>query len=346
MINVSILGATGYTGIELLRLLQSHREIKIRHLISQSYKGRKISDIYPNYLGFENSLSLDTELAEIAEQSDVVFVALPHGVSAEAVVELRRNNCRVIDLSGDFRYKSVSVYEHWYNVKHPMPKLLKESVYGLPELYRAQIKESNITANPGCYTTCSILGLSPLVSGKIIDPDTIIIDAKSGASGAGRGVSQNLHFCEVDENIKAYGVTTHRHTSEIEQELGFLAGKEIRLSFTPHLLPVKRGILCTMYADLAGSFSYNDVYSTYKDFYRNEPFVHIYDENLFPEIKNVNGSNFCHIGFAIDKRLNRIVVVSVIDNLIKGASGQAIQNMNIMFGLNEAEALNQPGWYL
>ncbi len=346
MINVSILGATGYAGIELARLLKAHPQVKILHMVSQSYNGKAISEVYPNLRGAFDDICADMDPAKIAEQSDVVFVSLPHGVSAETVHKFRQRNCRVIDLSGDFRYKSVAKYERWYNLKHPHPEMLNETVYGMPELHRDKIKSADLVANPGCYTTCSILGLAPLVSAKAIDLDSIIIDAKSGASGAGRSVSLGLHFCEVDENIKAYGVTTHRHTSEIEQELSILAGHEIFLSFTPHLLPIKRGILCTMYASLNGTFEYKEIHSLYRDFYGGEPFVHIYEEGVLPEVKFVNGSNGCHIGFALDKRLNRIVIVSAIDNLIKGAGGQAIQNMNIMFGFDETTALTQPGWYL
>jgi len=346
LIKASILGSTGYAGIELIRLLHAHPNVKIQHMISQTYNGKALSEVYPNFLSVSDDICVDKEPAEIAEQSDIVFVSLPHGVSAETVKKLRQGKCRVIDLSGDFRYKAVSTYEKWYNMKHPYPDMLNESIYGLPELYKEQIKAANLIANPGCYTTCSILGLAPLVSEKIIDPDSIIIDAKSGASGAGRSVSLNLHFCEVNENIKAYGVTTHRHTSEIEQELSLLSGKEISLSFTPHLLPIKRGILCTMYANLTDSVSHNYIYDMYSDFYRNKPFIHICKEGILPEVKFVNGSNRCHIGFAVDRRLNRIVVVSAIDNLIKGAGGQAIQNMNIMFGFDETTALTQPGWYL
>lgn len=346
MIKASILGATGYAGIELIRLLHAHPKVKILHMTSQTYNGKAISEVYPNFLSVSDDICVERDLAEISEQSDIVFVSLPHGVSAETVSKLRQGNCRVIDLSGDFRYKSVSTYEKWYNIKHSCPEILNESVYGLPEFYRQKIRTSNLVANPGCYTTCSILGLAPIVSGKLIDPDSIIIDAKSGASGAGRSVSLNLHFCEVNENMKAYGVTNHRHTSEIEQELSILSGNDISLSFTPHLLPIKRGILCTMYANLKDSVSFESVYDIYSDFYRDEPFVHICKEGVLPEVKFVNGSNRCHIGFAIDKRLNRIVIISAIDNLIKGAGGQAIQNMNIMFDFDETTALTQPGWYL
>lgn len=346
MIKASIIGATGYAGIELVRLLQGHPEVNILHMASQTYADKSISEVYPNFSGISDDVFVDVDLAEISQQSDVVFVSLPHGVSAQTVKKLRQEQCKVIDLSGDFRYKSILKYEQWYNIKHPFPEMLTESVYGLPELHREKLKNASLVANPGCYTTCSILGLAPLVSNEIIDPYSIIIDAKSGASGAGRGVSQALHFCEVNENIKAYGVATHRHTSEIEQELSTLAGYEISLSFTPHLLPIKRGILCTMYANLKTSVSYEDISGMFSKFYREEPFVHICKEGCLPEVKFVNGSNRCQIGFVVDKRLNRIIVVSAIDNLIKGAGGQAVQNMNIMFGFDETTALAQPGWYL
>jgi len=346
LINASILGATGYAGMELIRLLHAHPKVNILHRISQTYIGKSISEVYPSFSGVSNDLCIDMEPAEIARQSDIVFVSLPHGVSADTVKKLRLENCKVIDLSGDFRYNSVSKYEEWYKITHPCPEMLQESVYGLPELHRSKIKSANLVANPGCYTTCSILGLAPLVSNKMIDSDSIIIDAKSGVSGAGRSISLGIHFCEVNENMKAYGVATHRHTSEIEQELSILSGKEISLSFTPHLIPLQRGILCTIYANLSGIHSHREIIDLYRDFYHEEPFVHIHGEGVLPEIKFVNGSNKCHIGFVVDKRLNRIIIVSVLDNLIKGASGQAIQNMNIMFGFDETTALAQPGWYL
>lgn len=346
MIRVSVYGATGYAGIELVRLLSIHPKVKIAHLVSKSFSGRPLQELYPNFIDFLEINCSEPDIEEVAADSDVIFTALPHGVSSKIVPAFYKLGKKVIDLSGDFRYKSPEVYETWYGMPHPHPNLLEVSVYGLPEIHRKLIKEAQIIGNPGCYTTCSILGLAPLVAEKIIDLDSIIIDAKSGATGAGRNPSQDLHFCEVNENVKAYKVATHRHTSEIEQELSLLAGRDIYLSFTPHLLPVKRGILCTMYASLKNLCTEDFIYSIYKEFYKDEPFVSVYSSGRLPELKFVNGSNTCHIGFVVDKRLKRIIVVSAIDNLIKGAAGQAIQNMNILFGLDETTGLHQPGWYL
>jgi len=346
MIKASVYGATGYAGIELVRLLNSHPEVEIVHLISSSFAGQTVQQVYPNYTGFLEKTFSESNPEMVAEDSDVIFTALPHGVSAQLVPVFYNLGKKVIDLSGDFRYNSPETYEKWYGLSHPHPDLLKISVYGLPELHREKIKKSQIVGNPGCYTTCSILGMAPLVAENVIDLDSIIIDAKSGATGAGRSPSQDLHFCEVNENIKAYKVAVHRHTSEIEQELSLLAGRSITLSFTPHLLPVKRGILCTMYASLKNLCTPEHIYSIFSEFYRDEPFISIYKKGKLPEIKFVNGSNACHIGFVIDERLQRIIVVSAIDNLIKGAAGQAIQNMNLLFGLDETTGLNQPGWYL
>lgn len=346
MIKVSVVGATGYAGIELVRLLYSHPEVELVHLVSQSFAEQPISNIYPNFKGLLDKACSKLDIDKIAEESDVVFTSLPHGISNQVIPALYEMGKKVIDLSGDFRYKSAEVYEEWYGVGHSRPDLLKASVYGLPELHRDEIKSARLVGNPGCYPTCAILGLAPLVKHRLIDLNSIIIDAKSGATGAGREPSRGLHFCEVDENIKAYKVATHRHTSEIEQELSILAKGEIVLSFTPHLLPVKRGILSTMYASLKEPMNFKDVYSLYSEFYRGEPFIVIHDEGSMPEIKHVNGSNNCHIGFVIDRRTRRIVVVAAIDNLIKGAGGQAVQNMNILFGLDETAGLRSPGWYL
>jgi len=346
LIRVSVVGATGYAGIELVRLLYSHPQVELVHLVSQSFAEQPISNIYPNFKGLLNKACSRLDIDRIAEESDVVFTSLPHGISNQVIPALYQRGKKVIDLSGDFRYKSVKVYEKWYGVRHGHPDLLKESVYGLPELHRNEIKTARLVGNPGCYPTCAILGLAPLVKHQLIHLNSIIIDAKSGATGAGREPSQGLLFCEVDENIKAYKVATHRHTSEIEQELSILAQRELAISFTPHLLPVKRGILSTIYANLKKTLNFEDVYSLYSQFYAGEPFVVLHHEGSLPEIKHVNGSNSCHIGFVVDRRTNRIVVVTAIDNLIKGAGGQAIQNMNILFGLDETVGLRSPGWYL
>ncbi len=344
MIRVSILGATGYAGAELARLLCMHKEIRFMHLISRSFAGKRLSEVYP---GLDESLpvleALDADT--IAADSDVAFTSLPHGASKEVIPALYAKGLKVIDLSGDFRYDDADVYAKWYGEEHSAPELLKESVYGLPELHKDAIKSAKLVGNPGCYTTCSILALAPLVKNRLIDVSTIVIDAKSGTSGAGREPSQPLHFCEVNESVKAYKVAAHRHTSEIEQELSKLNGGEIMLSFTPHLLPVNRGILATSYAKLAKKASASELIALYKSFYANEPFVKIYESGL-PELKHVNGSNNIAIGLAVDERLGRVIAVSCIDNLIKGAGGQAIQNMNLMFGLDEAEGLPKAAWYL
>ena len=282
------------------------------------------------------------DMQAVLSDSDVVFTCLPHGTSAQTVPQLLSGGARVIDLSGDFRYKDAAVYEAWYGQKHAAKQLLSKSVFGMPELYRDEIKKTRLVGNPGCYTTCAILALYPLLKAGVIDHTGIIIDAKSGASGAGRSDKTAFSFCEVDETVKAYGVATHRHTSEIEQELSSAAGEEVIVSFTPHLLPVKRGIISTIYATpKAEETDIMDAYAMYK----NEPFVHIFEDAL-PEIKHVTGTNNCAIGFVIDKRANRLVIVSCLDNLIKGAAGQAVQNLNLLCGFNEREGLSNTGWYL
>lgn len=346
MINVSIIGANGYTGLELMNLLCGHPEVSVKHLISRSNVGTKITQMYPNLYALRDKCFEDVDLDAIAKDSDIVFTALPHAASAQICVELHQRGVKVIDLSADFRYRDQNIYEQWYKVKHPCPELSSQAVYGLPEVYRDKIKTSKIIGNPGCYTTCSILPLYPLLKEKAVCPDGIIIDAKSGTSGAGRKAEVDYSFCEVNENFKAYAVTTHRHTSEIEQELSFVAGKEIKLSFTPHLLPVSRGILATIYCGLGEKVTGEDIYDIYRKYYGKEPFVVINEEGALPEIKHVRHTNYISIGFKVDKRLNRLIIVSVIDNLIKGAGGQAVQNMNIMFGLCEDTGLKQLSKYI
>ena len=338
--NVSVIGATGYSGAELMRILSGHKNVTITHAVSKSFAGQKMSEIYPSFLSCDYVLE-ELDIKQICKDSDVVFTCLPHGTSSEVVPQLLNAGVKVIDLSGDFRYNDVSLYEKWYNTTHKAAHLLEKSVYGMPELYREKIRNADLIGNPGCYTTSAILALAPLLAAGLIDPDSIIIDAKSGVTGAGRSAKLPLLFTEVDENLKAYGVTTHRHTSEIEQELSLAAGSNVVLSFTPHLIPIKRGILSTIYASTtAGAESIKDAYSVYND----EPFVHVIDS--LPEIKYVTGSNNCAIGFVIDERLGRIIIVSCIDNLVKGAAGQAVQNMNLMCGFEECEGLNKTGWYL
>lgn len=344
MIHTSVIGATGYAGAELVRLLNMHKDVKFMHLVSKSHCGKRLCDIYP---GFSESLPLleDLDAGEISRSSDIVFISLPHGTMSEVIPMLFTMGTRIIDLSGDYRYDDPSVYEAWYGQKHFDHDLLAESVYGLPELHKLSIKSAKLVGNPGCYSTCSILALAPLVKMKLVDPGSIIIDAKSGATGAGRRPSQALHFCEVNQSVKAYNVAKHRHTSEIEQELGKLNGSGFCLSFTPHLLPINRGILATCYANLSPGASSGELVEAMKEFYLDAPFVTVYEEGL-PELRHVVGSNRAAIGLTVDARLNRVVVVSCIDNLIKGAGGQAIQNMNIMFGLDETEGLPETSWYL
>ncbi len=345
MIRVSVIGATGYAGAELVRLLTSHPEVEIAHLVSHSYAGKKYSEIYPSFSVKDYTLdALDADM--LIADSDCIFASLPHGTGDDVIAKLYNSGKTVIDLSGDYRYNDIATYEKWYGVKHSHPELLEKSVYGMPELHKEKIANTRLIGNPGCYTTCSILALAPAVKNGCIDTDTIVIDAKSGSTGAGRGISQGMHFCEVNETIKAYKVATHRHTSEIEQELSLLAGSDIQLSFTPHLLPINRGILATSYSKYTSDLDQDQLYKLYCDFYKDAPFVHVCKPGTLPEIKHVAGSNYISIGFVIDKRLNRFITVSCIDNLIKGAAGQAIQNMNIIYGLDETTGLCAPAWYL
>lgn len=345
MIRVGILGATGYAGSELVRLLMQHDGVELTMLTSKSYEGQKISEIYPSLKGVCDIALSSAEPEKVREACDVVFTALPHGASKEVIPKLYELGLKVIDLSGDYRYNDQTVYEAWYKQPHSSPELLAESVYGLPELHRDEIKKTRLVGNPGCYTTCSILGLAPLLKNGVISAKHIIIDAKSGVSGAGRGLGIDYHFCECTENMKAYKVATHRHTSEIEQELSLLAGEDITLSFTPHLVPMKRGIYATIYADLKENKTKEELLAMYHEFYKDEPFVRIYDEGL-PESNHVAGSNFVDIGLCVDERLGRVIVISAIDNLIKGAAGQAVQNMNLLCGFEETKGLTGAGFYL
>lgn len=345
MIKTAVLGATGYAGIELVRILSGHPEADIRILGSQSFDGQPISEVYKN---FAHVLEMNCEKLDpdrVAE-CDVAFTALPHGASKEVIPSLIDKGVKVIDLSGDFRYDDVKVYEKWYNQKHSSPELLSESVYGLPELYRDKIKGARLIGNPGCYTTCSILGAYPVLKSGLGSSENIIVDAKSGVTGAGRGLALAYQFCECTENTKAYKVATHRHTSEIEQELSKAAGKEVMISFTPHLIPQKRGILSTIYVNLNKKCSTEELTEIYKDFYKDEYFVRVKEAGDLPETKHVAGSNFVDIGVVVDKRLNRAVIISALDNIFKGAAGQAVQNMNIMFGLDEKTGIANAGFYL
>lgn len=341
MIKIGIIGSTGYAGNELVRLLLQRQDVQILWYGSHSYIGQQYADIYRNFFQIVDAKCLDDNLGELAGIVDVVFTATPQGFCSSLVTEDILKKVRIIDLSADFRIKDVSVYEKWYNISHPSPQLLPEAVYGLCELNRDKIRKARLIANPGCYPTCSVLCIQPALIAGIIDPKSIIIDAKSGTSGAGRGVKVANLYCEVNESIKAYGVANHRHTPEIEEQLGYLAGEEVILNFTPHLVPMNRGILITAYANLQKDVTYEDVKAIYDELYNKERFVRVLDKDVTPETKNVHGSNYVDVNFKIDKRTHRLVMMGAMDNLVKGAAGQAIQNMNIMFGLPEETGLLQ-----
>ncbi len=339
MIRVGIIGATGYAGGELVRLLLGHKEAKIVWYGSRSYVDRKYADIYQNMFQLVDDICQDDNMEAMAEQVDVIFTATPQGLCASLVKEEILHKVKIIDLSADFRIRDVSVYEKWYGMEHRAPQYMKEAVYGLCELNREAIKKARLIANPGCYPTCSFLSVYPLVKEGLIDPDTLIIDAKSGTSGAGRGAKVDNLFCEVNENIKAYGVTGHRHTPEIEEQLSLAAGKQVLINFTPHLVPMQRGILVTAYASLKKDISYEEVKAVYNRYYEKEYFVRVLPEDVCPQTRWVEGSNFVDVNFKIDPRTKRIVMMGAMDNLVKGAAGQAVQNMNLMFGVDEAEGL-------
>ncbi len=334
MIKVGIIGASGYTGEELARILALHPGVELTVATSRQYAGKKLSDIFPNLRKIVDLTVEDVVIEELVKRADLFFTAVPHQTAMGLVPQLREKGCKVVDLSADFRIHDPAVYEEWYQT-HSAPEYLSHAVYGLPELHRDSIKKSNLVANPGCYPTSIILATAPLLKGGMIDPDTIIADSKSGTSGAGRGAAVGSLFCEVTEGFKAYKVAEHRHTPEIEQEIGKLAGHPVVISFTPHLLPISRGILSTIYAKLTPGIDAQQVRGAFENFYRQEGFVRICPEGEFPATQFVRGSNFCDIGWKLDPRTGRIVIVSAIDNLVKGAAGQAVQNMNLMCGLPE-----------
>lgn len=339
MIKAGIIGATGYAGGELVRILSGHKDAEIKWYGSRSYIDRKYADVYRNMFQIVDAVCMDDNMEELASQVDVIFTATPQGLCASLVNEEILSKTKIIDLSADFRLKDVKVYEEWYKIEHKAPRFLEEAVYGLCEVNRESVRNARLVANPGCYTTCSILTAYPLAKEGLIDMGTLIIDAKSGTSGAGRGAKVPNLFCEVNENIKAYGVASHRHTPEIEEQLGYAAGEQVTLSFTPHLVPMNRGILATEYAKLTKDVSWEDVKAVYDKYYGDEKFIRVLDKDVCPETKWVEGSNYVDIGFKIDPRTNRIIMMGVIDNLVKGAAGQAVQNMNLMFGLEESEGL-------
>ena len=339
MIKVGIIGATGYAGGELVRILMGHKDAEIKWYGSRSYVDQKYADVYRNMFQIVDAKCMDDNMEELADQVDVIFTATPQGLCASLVNEEILSKTKIIDLSADFRLKDVNVYEEWYKIEHKAPQYIDEAVYGLCEINRDLVKSARIVANPGCYTTCSILTAYPLAKEGLIDMSTLIIDAKSGTSGAGRGAKLPNLYCEVNENIKAYGVATHRHTPEIEEQLGYASGEKVVLNFTPHLVPMNRGILATEYATLKKKVTYEEVKAVYDQYYAKEKFVRVLGRDVCPETKWVEGSNYVDIGFKIDPRTNRIIMMGAIDNLVKGAAGQAVQNMNLLFGLPEDEGL-------
>ena len=339
-IRVGIIGATGYAGAEIVRILQGHPAAEVVWYGSKSYIGKEYASIYRNFFQVAEDICQGDELDKLADQADVIFTATPQGFLASVISEGILQKVKVVDLSADFRLKDVSVYEKWYGIEHKAPQFIKEAVYGLCEINREAVREARLIANPGCYTTCSILTAYPLVKEGLIDADTLIIDAKSGTSGAGRGAKLPNLFCEVNENIKAYGVANHRHTPEIEEQLGYAAGREFVLNFTPHLVPMNRGILVTAYASLKPEGRDAErVRAAYEKYYGDETFIRLLPSGECPETKWVEGSNFVDIGFVIDERTNRIIMMGALDNLVKGAAGQAVQNMNLLFGLPEETGL-------
>ena len=341
MIKAGIIGATGYAGNEIVRLLLGHKNVEVAWYGSRSYIDKKYAGIYQNFFKLVDAKCMDDNMEQLANEVDVIFTATPQGLCASLVNDEILSKTKIIDLSADFRLKDVNVYEQWYKLEHKAPQYIDEAVYGLCEINRDKVsKDTRIIANPGCYTTTSILTLYPMVKEGIINPDTIIIDAKSGTSGAGRGAKVANLFCEVNESMKAYGVGTHRHTPEIEEQLGYACGRDdLKLIFTPHLVPMNRGILVTAYANLTKDVTYEDVKAAYDKYYDKEYFIRVLPKDVCPETRWVEGSNFVDVGFKIEPRTNRLIMMGALDNLVKGAAGQAVQNMNLLFGLPENEGL-------
>ena len=338
-LKVAVVGASGYTGGEVLRLLAGHPRVEVAHVTADTHAGRPVASIFPSLRGIFDLTCEALDPAAVARAADVAFLCLPHKTSMEAGARLHALGTRVLDLSADFRLQDPSLYREWYNLDHVAPALLREAAYGLPEVHGPQIAAARLVAVPGCYPTGAILGLAPLAARGLIDLDHIVIDSISGASGAGRKPELGLHFSELNENARAYGVARHRHTPEIEQELSALAGRPVRVAFTPHIAPLTRGILTTLHVTPAARHAAADLLAAYREHYRDAPFVRVLPEGAFPETKQVAGSNFCDIGIAVEPRTGRAVVVTAIDNLVKGAAGQAIQCLNLMAGWDEAAGL-------
>jgi len=346
MIKVGILGATGYAGAETARILSSHPDFEITAAASRSFSGKAFSDVYANMKGVLDITLDPPDSAGLALKADCFICALPHAASQSAVADLHKAGKKVVDLSADYRYSSTDVYESTYGVSHEYPNLLKKAVYGLPELYRKEITSSKIIANPGCYPTCSILALAPLVSKGLLEADTIVINAVSGVSGAGRKANINYQFCETDGNFTPYKVTGHRHTTEIEEQLSVISGDKINVGFTPHLAPFKRGMVATIYAKPSAVLSQDALDNIYNEYYRDEYFIRVRSASDIPSVKAVAGTNFADICPIYDYRLGRIILISAIDNLGKGAASQAVQNLNIMYGLDEKAGIGSMGLYI
>jgi N-acetyl-gamma-glutamyl-phosphate reductase len=336
---VGIIGATGYTGVELLRLLLLHPEVEVTALTSQKYAGVPIDQVFPSLMKHLPLKCEELAVDHISKKTDFIFTAVPHKTAMETVPLFYRQGKKVVDLSADFRFKDPAIYEKWYQ-KHTSADLLSESVYGLPELHREKIRKAKIVGNPGCYPTGALIGLIPLVKKGMVSLERIVIDSKSGVSGAGRDVVLESLFCEVNEGVKAYKIFEHRHLPEIEQELSEIAQKSISVTFVPHLIPMDRGILTTLYLVLTKKWKTEEVLNTFQEHYQNEPFIRIYPKGKFPNTKDVRGSNYCDIGVKVNEADGRTVIVTAIDNLVKGASGEAVQNMNIMLGYPETMGLD------
>jgi N-acetyl-gamma-glutamyl-phosphate reductase len=339
MIRVAICGGSGYTGAELLRILSGHPDVAVTAVTSEQSAGKAVTDLFPHLTPYADLRYEPLERERLSEKADLFFMALPHGASQEAVDFFFRKGKKVIDLSADYRLSDPLVYEAWYKTPHRFPATLSEAVDGLPELYRETVRRAALVANPGCYPTSAVLGLYPALREGILDASSLVIDAKSGTSGAGRKADVAFSYCEVNEGFKAYAVGTHRHTPEIEQELSVISGRRTYVSFTPHLVPMDRGIMSTMYGKLTAETTPGDVQTLYQSAYAHEPFVKVLPEGVLPNAKIVRGSNYCMIGLTVVRRTNTLIVVSTIDNLVKGASGQAVQNMNLMMGFEETAAL-------